>query len=171
MKKIELHTKDFSFRTPKLEDGKAIYELVKQSPPLDLNSLYCYLLLCDHFDETCIIAEYKSKLAGFISAYRHPQKPDTLFVWQVVVAENMRGRGLAGDMLNRILSEKASWASFVETTVTPSNRSSLRFFQAFADERRTLCQRHSYMTKDLFGNGSHEEEILLRIGPFHQERS
>lgn len=160
----------FLFRKPKLDDGMAIHELIRQSPPLDLNSVYCYLLLCDHFNETCIMAEHESRLAGFISAYPHPKRPDTLFVWQVVVAKDLRGLGLAGAMLNRILSEGASWASCIETTVTPSNQSSLRFFQAFADHRNTSCQRQSYMTKDLFGNGLHEEEILLRIGPLSPDQ-
>ncbi|MBN1614683.1 MAG: diaminobutyrate acetyltransferase [Deltaproteobacteria bacterium] len=166
-----MHNELFSFRKPKMEDGKAIHELVRQSPPLDLNSQYCYLLLCDHFNETCIVAEHESRLAGFISAYCHPKKPDTLFVWQVVVVEDMRGRGLAGDMLHRLLSERASWASFIETTVTPSNRASIRFFQAFADHKKVPCQRYSYMTEDLFGEGSHEEELLLRIGPFRADRT
>ena len=158
------HMDDISLRAPNIDDGAAVYQLVKRSPPLDLNSPYCYLLLCDHFSETCILARHGSQVAGFISAYRHPRKPDTLFVWQVVVAEEMRGRGFAELMLERILSN-APWASWIETTVTPSNRASLSFFQAFADARGAECHRQPYMTEDLFGTDAHEEEMLLRIGP------
>ena len=160
------HMDDISFRTPNIDDGAAVYQLVKRSPPLDLNSPYCYLLLCDHFSETCILARYGSQVAGFISAYRHPRKPDTLFVWQVAVTEEMRGRGLAGLMLERILSN-APWASWIETTVTPSNRASLSFFQAFADAGGAGCHRQPYITEDLFGTDAHEEEMLLRIGPLN----
>jgi L-2,4-diaminobutyric acid acetyltransferase len=152
-------------RTPRLGDGAAIHELVKDSPPLDVNSRYCYLLLCDHFGESCIIAECKSNIVGFISAYGHPQKQDTLFVWQVAVTEGMRGQGLAGVMLDRILSNSGPWVTFVETTVTPSNRLSLRFFQTFAERRNVSCRQQMYMKSDLFGNDFHEDEFLLRIGP------
>jgi len=161
------HTEALSFRTPELGDGAAVYELVKHSPPLDLNSRYCYLLLCDHFNTTCIVAEHLSQIVGFISSYPHPKKPATLFVWQVAVAEAMRGRGVADAMLDRILQDGAPWASCIETTVTPSNRASLRFFQSFADTRGATCHRRSYLTGDLFGAGTHEEEILLRIGPLN----
>jgi len=167
MKSHESHTEDVSFRTPELSDGAAVYELVKRSPPLDLNSRYSYLILCDHFSETCIVAEHRSQVVGFISAYPHPKKSDTLFVWQVVVAGEMRGRGLAGTMLDRLSSREASRASFVETTVTPSNQPSLRFFQSFADARGAELHRRSYLAEDLFGDDAHEEEILLRIGPLN----
>lgn len=154
-----------TFRMPTLEDGAAVYELIRKSPPLDLNSPYCYLLLCDHFRETCIMAERQSEVVGFISAYRHPRQEDTLFVWQVVVAEKMRGQRLAGAMLDRLLSEGAPWASFIETTVTPSNRSSLRFYRAFAEKHAASFQQHSYLTEDLFVDRTHEEEQRIRIGP------
>jgi L-2,4-diaminobutyric acid acetyltransferase len=111
------------------------------------------------------LTEYRSQLAGFISSYRHPEKQDTLFVWQVVVHKDMRGRRIAGQMLDRLISEGAPWASYIETTVTPSNDSSLRFFQNFAEMHETSCRTMRYMTKDLFCDDSHEEEILLRIGP------
>lgn len=165
MKNHEQQVDKFMFRNPGLGDGAVIYDLVKRSPPLDLNSCYCYLLLCDHFGETCIVAEHRSQVVGFISAYPHPKRQDTLFVWQVVVDERMRGRGLAGAMLERLLSRENSRASFVETTVTQSNQPSMRFFQAFAAVRSAKCHRRSYMAEDLFGDGFHEEEILLRIGP------
>lgn len=160
------HMDDISLTAPNIDDGAAVYQLVKRSPPLDLNSRYSYLLLCDHFSETCILARHGSQVAGFISAYRHPRKPDTLFVWQVAVAEEMRGRGLAGLMLERILL-KTPWASWIETTVTPSNRASISFFQAFADARGAGCHRQPYMTEDLFDTDAHEEEMLLRIGPLN----
>ena len=88
MNNSALQREEILFRPPVIGDGTAIYELIRQSPPLDLNSRYLYLLLCDHFSESCIIAESESRTVGFISAYGHPKKQETLFVWQVAVARD-----------------------------------------------------------------------------------
>ena len=73
-------------------------------------------------------------------------------------------------MLDRLIAAGAPWALFIETTVSPSNRSSLRFYQAFADKQAALLQQQSYLTEDLFGDRVHEEEQLIRIGPLSTDR-
>ncbi|MFB5598283.1 MAG: diaminobutyrate acetyltransferase, partial [Nitrosopumilaceae archaeon] len=59
---------DVEISKPLLDDGKKIFELVKNSPPLDVNSEYAYLLLCHHFSDTCAVAKKDSKVIGFLSA-------------------------------------------------------------------------------------------------------
>lgn len=159
--------KSIILRKPTLKDAVAIHSLVQKSPPLDVNSVYCYLLLCDHFHNSCVIAEHESRIVGCITAYIPPEKPDILFVWQVVVDESMRNRSLATKMLNDLVGRKYySLVSYIETTVTPSNEASMRFFQAFARGKQATFVKETCYTKDLFGNYNHEEELLIRIGPF-----
>lgn len=122
--------KTIIFRKPELKDGDAIYQLIKSSKPLDLNSRYSYLLLCSQFNNTCIVAECDSEIAGFISAYIHPGQADTLFVWQVVVSSKMRNMGIATSILKKLIERpNLNDVSYIETTVTPSNRPSISFFQ------------------------------------------
>ena len=80
-------------RQPTATDGANLFELVAQCPPLDGNSMYCNLLQCSHFADTSVAAETDGELVGFISAYRVPERRDTLFVWQVAVGASARGRG------------------------------------------------------------------------------
>lgn len=153
-------------RKPDLTDGCAIHDLVSRSHPLDLNSLYCYLLLCDHFRDTCIVAEHESSIVGFISAYVPPAKGETLFIWQVAVDDSMRNRSLATTMLQELLVRNPGSVSFLETTVNPSNQASMAFFSAFARRRAAVLTKTTCYGQELFGPGSgHEEEILIRIGP------
>lgn len=153
-------------RMPDLADGWAIHDLVSRSHPLDLNSIYCYLLLCDHFRETCIVAEHGSSIVGFISAYVPPAKGETLFIWQVAVDVTMRNRSLATAMLEGLLDRDHGTVCFLETTVTPSNQASMAFFSAFAKRRGATLTKTPCFGEELFGPGSgHEEEILVRIGP------
>ena len=154
-------------RKPALDDGAAIYSLIKRSKPLDLNSLYCYLLICDHFNETSIVVQYDSAITGFISAYIHPNKPDTLFIWQVAVDATMRKKGIAMKMVMAILGRDiASKIRYIETTVSPSNEPSSAFFHSLTATLKTELKQETYITCSMFGKEQHEDEILYKIGPF-----
>lgn len=122
-----------SLGRPAVAHGADIHRLVSECAPLDLNSAYAYLLLCAHHAATCVRAESAGRTVGFVSAYRVPQRPEVLFVWQVAVAAEMRGRGLAGRMLQELLSREAvRECRYLETTVTPSNAPSRRVFESLA---------------------------------------
>ena len=49
----------------------------RQRRPLDENSMYCNLVQCEHFSETCVIAELDGVIVGWISAFIPPDAPDT----------------------------------------------------------------------------------------------
>ena len=154
-------------RKPSLNDGAAIYNLIKRSKPLDLNSLYCYLIICEHFNETSIVVQLESEITGFISAYIHPKKEDTLFIWQVAVDTSMRKKGLAMRMVMAILGRDVSIKiRYIETTVSPSNEPSSRFFHSLALSLRTELKQETFITESMFGDENHEDEVLYRIGPF-----
>lgn len=152
---------------PRVRNGAAIHQLVDACKPLDLNSTYAYLLLCEHFAETCVHAERDGRTVGFISAYRPPQRDEVVFVWQVAVAEEMRGLGLARSMLEHLLARPAlRGCRYLETTVSPSNEPSRRLFHGLARELGAqVTERVLFDEKD-FGKAHHECEMLIRIGPF-----
>lgn len=152
---------------PGVAHGAAIHRLVDACPPLDLNSTYCYLLLCEHFAETCVHAERSGRTVGFISAYRPPHGAEVIFVWQVAVAEEMRGQGLARAMLRELLARPAViGCRYLETTVSPSNEPSRRVFHGLARELRAPVSERVQFSEQDFGQEHHERETLIRIGPF-----
>lgn len=154
-------------RKPRLDDGKAVHDLVRNSPPLDLNSVYNYFLLCSHFADTCVVGELDGRIASFLSAYRLPNDPETLFIWQVAVDPVLRGQGMAGRMLEAVLARPESIGVHrLETTVSPSNIASRRVFERFARERDAGWEEEVFLSSEHFGSENHEEEILFRIGPF-----
>jgi len=159
------YTDDVRFRAPHSGDGLEVHRLIANSPPLDLNSVYSYHILCDHFRDTCIVAEHDGALAGFISGYRIPQRPDTLFVWQVVVGRQLRGRGIALRMLESLLTRfEVDDVTHVEATVNPSNDPSRALFERLAHSRGTTLIESTYLEAAAFGSSvQHESEILLRI--------
>ncbi|MCB1679654.1 MAG: diaminobutyrate acetyltransferase [Halioglobus sp.] len=156
-------------RQPTATDGANLFELVAQCPPLDGNSMYCNLLQCSHFADTSVAAETDGELVGFISAYRVPERRDTLFVWQVAVGASARGRGLASRMLAHIVERPACRdIRWLETTITPDNRASHALFQRFASAFHAGLEQQVLFERERHFRGSHDSELLTRIGPLQR---
>jgi len=159
-------------RPPVLCDGAEIHALIRDSGSLDLNSAYSYLLLATHFADTCSVATCDGRLVGFTSGYLEPADPSVLFIWQVAVRADARGRGVARRLLGDVLGRPASaHVRFLEATVAPSNDASLALFRTVARERGATFERRSGFAVHDFGDEPHEPEELVRIGPLDQERS
>ncbi len=158
---------NIQFQHPTSTDGYAVNRLVADSPPLDTNSVYCNLLQCSHFANSSIIAKSGEDVLGFISGYRIPARPDTLFVWQVVVSSKARGQGLASRLFQALLEkESCRDVRFIETTITKDNEASWALFRKLAKTLdATIEESVMFDRKDHF-NEQHDSEHLLRIGPF-----
>lgn len=154
-------------RRPDPIDAKRVLALVEACPPLDVNSLYCYLLLCTHFSETCTVAELDGELAGFQTGYRTPEDPSVLFIWQIGVAHEARGHGIALRML-RDLVNRAPLASLsaIHQTVGATNTASRALFSSLARELGAPLRERPLFGPAHFGDTGHESEYLIEIGPF-----
>lgn len=160
---------DITLRKPRSEEGLAVHRLVEQSPPLDTNSLYCNLLQTSHFADTAVAAEMGGELVGFVSGYIKPGAGDTYFLWQVVVGEAARGKGLAKKMIqNLIARDNLADVSYLETTITPDNEPSQRLFKALAREWEAEIEISTLFDKEKHFGGLHESEQLNRIGPIRR---
>ena len=153
-------------RVPTLKDGMDVFRLIENCPPLDRNSSYCNLLQCSHFAHTSIIAEEGGEIVGFVSGHVIPERLDTLFIWQVAVAERARGRGLALQMLTQILERSyCNSVAYVECSISPHNHASWALFRGVAKRLKAGFQSSSWMDKEVHFSGQHESEMLVRIGP------
>lgn len=152
---------DEVFEPPRLEDGRHLWRIARDSKTLDLNSPYSYVLWCRDFAATSVVARADGEIRGFVTGFDRPERPGTLFVWQVAVDAAWRGRALAGRMLANLADRGFR---YVEATVTPDNTASDRLFAAFARDRGAELRRTPLMDGDLFP-GDHEPERLYRIGP------
>jgi L-2,4-diaminobutyric acid acetyltransferase len=139
--------------------------LARESGGLDVNSRYAYLLWCRDFADTSVVARAGDRLAGFITGYRRPAAPDTLFVWQVAVGPEFRRRGLASRMLGHLAgSVRTRGVRFVEATVTPGNKASLQLFGSFAEANGTGMASDVLFSEHELGSDN-GPEVLYRIGP------
>ena len=156
-------------RRPTDGDGYNLHQLVARCQPLDTNSVYCNLLQCSDFADTAIAAENaQGELVGFISGYRPPSRPDTLFVWQVAVDSSMRGQGLALRMLLALTERVARehGVRYMETTISPDNAASQALFKRAFDKLGADCTTRTLFSRAEHFAGQHEDEVLYRAGPF-----
>ncbi|MEZ6018372.1 MAG: diaminobutyrate acetyltransferase [Planctomycetota bacterium] len=167
--KQSLHTQPDStvnveLRPPSRADGADLWRLARDSGGLDLNAPYAYLLWCDQFSKTSVVAAIDGRPAGFVTGFMRQERPDVLFVWQVTVARGHRGLGLAGRMLDALVERLGPAA--VEATVTPSNAASSRLFHGLAKRHGCACSEAPHFATNHFPDQGHEPEVLFHIGPF-----
>lgn len=161
---------DVTFRTPVLEDGASIYNLIKYAPPLDLNSSYLYFLQASHFADSCLVAEHEGKIIAFISGYFRPDKAHSFFIWQVAVAEHARGLGLASNLLDQLIKKQSKVIiKEICCTISPSNKASQKLFKHFADQHRFQLEVTPFLTEKHFANSGHEVEDLYSITTAYNE--
>lgn len=146
-------------RKPHATDGPRVTQLIASSPPLDSNSAYCNLLQCTDFRDTCVVAEQGDAVLGWLSAYRTPNAPNRIFVWQVAVHPAARGQGLGLRMLDVLLERPAvAGADTLTTTITRDNDASWRLFTAFARIRGATLTKHPRFEQDAHFAGAHSTE-------------
>lgn len=142
-----------------------MHALVASTDVLDVNSVYLYLLICRDFAKTSIVARVDDEVVGMVSGYIPPEQPGTLFIWQVAVAQPMRGCGLAGAMLDALLARLGPTITAIETTVAPTNGPSRRLFAKWAQRLGVAMTTSPGFPERLFPAGQHEAEPRLTLGP------
>jgi L-2,4-diaminobutyric acid acetyltransferase len=154
---------ELALARPRLSDAPAIVALARRTS-LDENSSYAYLLMCRDFDETCVVARDRDddRVVGFVTGFRRPSSPDTVFVWQIATAEDVRGRGVARAMLDELLERTGAEA--LEATVTETNTVSFALFRATARAHGWRCSEEVLFDSSHFPCGEgHETEVLVRL--------
>jgi L-2,4-diaminobutyric acid acetyltransferase len=163
---LEPHPRDdLHLRLARKEDGGAVWSLVKRTGVLDPNSSYAYVMVCDLFGATCVVAEERGALVGFVTGFVEPDARERVFLWQVGVAPEAQRRGLGRRLLDAFVrTPAAQHARFLETTIAPSNEPSQALFHSFARRHRAALERFEQYPASLFPD-AHEAEELYRIGP------
>ena len=122
--------------------------------------MYCNLLQCDHFAETCVVAEIDSNIVGWISAYILPSEPEA------------RGMGVAKKMLLDLVSRQCcDDVTRLKTTITKKNDASWALFRAFADRMDAPLEHDAHFIRDDHFGGNHDTEYMVTVGAFGARES
>ena len=162
-----LQPQQFTFRRPQVNDATELCRLARACPGLDAYPVYAYLLLAAHFSDTCVVVTVDERVVGFVSAYIRPQTDNVLFVQQVVVDEQFRGHHLGQAMLCHVLTRwNLQKVRYLEAAVTPDNEVSRQLFIGLERLLGTSHGEQAWLAEELFADDIHDDEILMRLGPF-----
>lgn len=160
-----------SLRAPRITDAARLWQIADESQVLDVNSSYSYLLWCRDFAASSVVAESDGRVVGFVTGYLRPDAPGTLFVWQVAVDADQRGRGTGVAMLDWLVATVTApdhpaggAVNALETTVSPDNPASIAMFASLARRRGAEMVRSVLFEPDVFPD-SHAAEDLYTISP------
>ncbi len=150
------------YRKSQTEDGKKMWRLIEEIGTLERNTGYFYALFAQEFANSCVVAEHAGELVGFVVGFRPPQRPDSVFVWQVGVSPSFRGHRIATGLLVNLLEH--SGASVLEATVSEDNPASRALFRGIGRKLNVPCKVEPCFEPHHF-YGPHEAEDMFRIGP------
>ena len=155
---------DAVFRPPTAADGTRMWEIARDSGVLDLNSSYAYVLWGAEFADSSVVVEVEGRVVGFVTGFIRASEPDTIFVWQVGVDADQRGKGLAARLLHSLMDRTGAQQGTVRlrTTISPDNEASQRTFGAVARDRGMTLSSEDYLSAELLGE-EHEQEDLYTI--------
>ncbi|MCB0324123.1 MAG: diaminobutyrate acetyltransferase [Bdellovibrionales bacterium] len=166
--------KEIEIRNAQTSDAPEVWQLVQSITALDPNSCYAYLLWCTYFQKYTLVAERVDssgtgqQIVGFVSSFLVPERPDTLFVWQIGVAAAEQGNGLGQRLLSELVARTVTLhgrIQAVEATCTPSNAPSRRLFEGMARRCGATVEYRKLFPESYFPQTPHEEEQLIRIEP------
>ena len=157
--------------SPTTNDAAQIWQLVRETGVLDVNSAYLYLLLCRDFSDTCLVARRDGCVVGFVTGYRLPSDLGVLFIWQIGVASDAKRQGVGLRLLRELIKRNAQSLTAIEATVSPSNAASRRLFESLAREIGVsmVDVPDCGFNVDDFPPGDHEAEPRIRIGSLNHE--
>lgn len=155
-----------TFRKPAYNHAADVWNLVGRCPQLDRNTLYCELLHCTHFAETCAIAERAEEVVGWLSAYRPPTEPSTLFVWQIAVHPAVRNTGVGKRLIISALNRPyCKSVTHIKATVALTNKASNSLFATLARDLGAPIRQALWFDRHAHFKGRYETEYMIAIGP------
>ncbi len=142
-------------------DAGLLRHMARSCPPLDLHTSYTYWVAAEYFGSGSYILEDDGICAGYIMTV---QTPETIFVWQIGILPEYRGRGLSRRLIDRVLDDAAASGRGVEVTIAKNNAASFAAFTSAAGARGLVLEpKDTVELKDPDDPAFYENEIRYGI--------
>lgn len=121
-------------RSPGPDDAGLLQTFVSTCPPLEVHTAFTYWVLGRYSSPFCFLAESEGRPCGLLTAVATARPDSSLYVWQLGVSEQWRGKGVAGLLLDHLADAmRAADMQAFEVSISPANEPSRRTFESFAE--------------------------------------
>lgn len=143
------------------KDAPSLRFLAMHCAPLDVHTPYTYWVVANHYGDGSFILEDNGKPIGFIMTV---ETASFLFVWQIGVLHEYRGKGLSQILIEAVFGYAAQKQKNMEVTIAEDNIASYSAFSHFCNHKNIRFDEVRLVeVRDLEDHSIKEDEIMYRI--------
>lgn len=121
-----------------VKDVDSVRRFVDKCKPLELHTPFTYWTLFNYFSNLCFLMEEEERILGFISGVRSSLDKDIVYLWQVGVSKEYRGKNYASLLIDHFVKAVIDIdCNKIQVSISPENESSYNAFAKYTKE-------HSY---------------------------
>ncbi|KYC45715.1 MAG: Acetyltransferase (GNAT) family protein [Candidatus Methanofastidiosum methylothiophilum] len=116
-----------------VEDVDKVRRFVNECKPLDLHTPFTYWALFNYFPNLCFLMEEEENVIGFISGLRSSIENNMVYLWQIGVSKDQRGKNYASVLIDHFIKGVISIeCDKIQVSIAPQNQSSNNTFFKYA---------------------------------------
>ena len=150
-----------NLRSVKEKDASTLRFLAMHCEPLDVHTPYTYWVVAKHYGDGSFILVDNENPIGFIMTV---ETDSSLFVWQIGILHEYRGRGLSQRLIEAVFNYAVQKQKNMEVTIAEDNLASYSAFLHFCNHKNIGFDKLRLVEiRDLEDISFKEDEIMYRI--------
>lgn len=147
-----------------VEDVDILRRFVAECKPLELHTPFTYWTLFNYFSNLCFLMVDEEKVIGFISGVRSSLDNEIVYLWQIGVSKDHRGKNCASLLLDHFIKAVIDLdCSKIQVSISPENQSSYNAFVRYAKENSYSFEKIGEVKYYDQLSDKNEFEILYQI--------
>ena len=146
------------------EDVDKIRRFVRECEPLELHTPFTYWTLFNYFSNLCFLIAEDDMVIGFVSGIRSSLDQNVVYLWQIGVSKNSRGKNYASVLIDAFTKAvRAIECNKIQVSISPENKTSYNVFLKYVKEHSYSISKISEIKYHDQLSDKKEFEILYEI--------
>ncbi|HOI76464.1 MAG TPA: GNAT family N-acetyltransferase [Methanofastidiosum sp.] len=147
-----------------VEDVDRVRRFVDACKPLELHTSFTYWAIFNYFSNLCFLMIEDEKLIGFISGIRSSLDKDAVYLWQIGVSKEYRGKKYASRLIDHLIKGAIFLdCNRIQVSISPENESSYNTFLKYTKEHSYNFTKIGEVKYHDTLTGKNEYEIIYQI--------
>ena len=118
-----------------VEDVDSLRIFVNECKPLELHTPFTYWAIFNYFSNLCFLMIEEEKIIGFISGVRSSLDKDIVYLWQIGISKDYRGKNYAFLLIDHFIKAVIGLdCNKIQVSISPENQSSYNAFTKYTKE-------------------------------------